>query len=384
MTRRAGGRRVRLVATITAAVVALAGSIVVLVTRSDPVAVTVMTRNLYLGADITRPIRATQERTGRDALLALGHANAELRRVVEQTDFGVRGPLVAAEIAGARPDLVGLQEVALWRHGPLELDRPGVPDATAVDEDFLTLLLGDLARRGVPYDVVQVQAESDVEAPAFTGDPAAGADTDARDVRLTMRDVILVRHDSTVRIRDRGGAQYTRRSVVQLGGVPYAFVRGYAWADVSIGSRTFRFLTTHLESQSGALAAAQAQELVVGPARDTGQPVIVVCDCNANPPAAAAYQILTRRAHLRDGWVAARSRVGSGATATLGELLQDPSPASLDRRIDLVLARPGRLGSVTVDRAEVTGGATADRDPATGLWPSDHAGVVVRLQLRGR
>ena len=29
---------------------------------------------------------------------------------------------------------------------------------------------------------------------------------------------------------------------------------------------------------------------------------------------------------------------------------------------------------------EVTGNEVADRDPATGLWPSDHAGVVLRLR----
>ena len=35
---------------------------------------------------------------------------------------------------------------------------------------------------------------------------------------------------------------------------------------------------------------------------------------------------------------------------------------------------------VTVDRGEVTGNELTDRDPATGLWPSDHAGVVLRLR----
>jgi hypothetical protein len=30
--------------------------------------------------------------------------------------------------------------------------------------------------------------------------------------------------------------------------------------------------------------------------------------------------------------------------------------------------------------AKVTGSKLRDRDRATGLWPSDHAGVVIRLR----
>ena len=56
-------------------------------------------------------------RTGRDALLALGHANHELREVVERTNFDARSELLADEIAAARPDLMGLQEVALGGMG---------------------------------------------------------------------------------------------------------------------------------------------------------------------------------------------------------------------------------------------------------------------------
>ena len=33
-----------------------------------------------------------------------------------------------------------------------------------------------------------------------------------------------------------------------------------------------------------------------------------------------------------------------------------------------------------VDHGYITGDQLTDRDPATGLWPSDHAGVVLRLR----
>ena len=109
-------------------------------------------------------------RTGRDALLALGHANHELREIVDRTDFPVRGRLLANEIADTQPDLIGLQEVAMWRQrAASQLDHLGRANATVVDYDYLQLLQAALQDRGVGYDVVQVQQESDVEAPAFTG-----------------------------------------------------------------------------------------------------------------------------------------------------------------------------------------------------------------------
>jgi len=108
--------------------------------------------------------------------------------VVDRTDFRARSKLLAAEIAAEKPDLLGLQEVALWRHGPMQLDHIGRPDAIEVDYDFLAILLADLANRGVRYEIVQVEQESDVEAPAFTGDPLAGTASSAEDVRLTDRD----------------------------------------------------------------------------------------------------------------------------------------------------------------------------------------------------
>src|SRR5262245_18857189 len=101
--------------------------------------VTVMTRNLYLGADLNPAIRAAlaQPAGSFAQLVALANGTHAVRSVVDQTDFPVRARLLAGEIVAAKPDMVGLQEVALWRHGPLELNRLGVANAATVDIDFL-------------------------------------------------------------------------------------------------------------------------------------------------------------------------------------------------------------------------------------------------------
>jgi endonuclease/exonuclease/phosphatase family metal-dependent hydrolase len=353
----------------------------------------VMTRNLYLGADIDRPVRAASGLTGPAALIALARANQEVRTIVDHTDFAVRSQLLAAEIAAADPDVIGLQEVALWRSGPLQLDQLGRPNATTVDYDFLQLLLTELERRQMSYDVVQAQDESDVEGPAFTGDPTRGTARLPRDVRLTLRDVVLVRANSGITVTDRGSGQYQAGLGIELGGIPYRYIRGFAWADLKIGDTGLRFVTTQLESESADVTLAQADELLAGTASKWSGLMVIACDCNSDPPnqtasptktipPLTAYARLAGGGGFADTWLAQRPDPGPGFTFGFGEDVRDPT-ARFSRRIDLVLARGLRPDQLAATRAEVTGDEPADRDPGTGLWPSDHAGVVVQLPLGG-
>ena len=359
----------------------------------DPATLTVMTRNLYLGADINRSVRATSGRSGVATLIDLGHANHEVREIVEQTDFAVRSQLLAAEIAIAGPDVVGLQEVALWRSGPMELDQLGRLNASTVDYDFLGMLLTELARRQAGYEVVQAQDESDVEGPAFIGDPTAGTARITRDIRLTLRDVILVRADAGITVADRGSGQYQARLDVSVGGIPYSYIRGFAWADLKLGHSRLRFVTTQLESETAALTLAQADELLAGAAADRPGLTVIACDCNSDPqrqtvdpPDAvapgAAYARFTETGGFTDMWRAPGAAAGPGFTFGFGEDLRDPT-AQLTRRIDLVLTRGLPPEQLAASRGAITGEEPADRDPGTELWPSDHAGVVVELALRG-
>lgn len=351
-------------------------------------AVTVMTQNVYLGGDITRPITATAGKSGPAALVALGNASHELRAIVDRTDFRVRSRLLARGIATTRPDLLGLQEVALWRHGPLQLqpDQLGKLNAEEVDTDFLALLLADLRREGLRYDVANVEVETDVEAPSFLGSPLDGTLTEGRDVRLTLRDVILVRHHVGLQVIGRGGGQYRAKISVDLGGIRLDIVRGYTWVDVRSRYGEGRLINTHLESQSSALALAQAKELLAGPARDRSRTVIV-CDCNSDrdntgPIGAVGYDAAYRAiadGGFQDQWLAQRHPAEPADTAALSELANDPTAARLNRRIDLIFA--SGTSRSRASRGTVVGDDPADRDPATGLWPADHAGVSLRLRL---
>ena len=121
-----------------------------------------MTRNLYLGADLTPAIVAPTPE-------ALSTANGQILREVVHNDFPTRAKGLAQEILTQKPDLVGLQEVALWRTTPLSAA------ATPVGYDYLPELLAELNKGGTRYDVVVVQEEFDLEAPAdYNGLPNDG------------------------------------------------------------------------------------------------------------------------------------------------------------------------------------------------------------------
>ena len=378
-----------------AAIAAIALVTALLPTAAAPAAgdppgkpVTAMTRNVYLGADINRPVQAALAAQARGlppqaVVVALANATHVTRAVVDHTDFTVRAGLLAREITTTDPDLVGLQEVAWWRHGPLQLDRVGVPDAEVTDYDFLQLLLDALAARGAHYVPVVVGTRADVESPSFTGTGSA----DARDVRLTMRDVILRRADGSLKVTGTHDQLYAHNLAVPVAGVTMRFDRGFQWADVRAGSTSFRFVNSHFEAFSSDLALAQAAEVLASaPAADRS--TVFVCDCNSDPlnhtvkpvdhvQHSAPYDLITKT--FADEWLRWRP-AGEGWTSGLSESVDDPTAAGFDHRIDMVFGRTADGRPLPVDRGLVTGTSVTDRDAATGLWPSDHGGVVLRLR----
>lgn len=322
--------------------------------RRAPVDVRVMTRNLYLGANLDRIVQA---RSAPEAFAAVELA----WRNVQTNDFPTRARAIAREIAGQRPDFVGLQEVSLYRtQAPADFT---VTPARTVALDYLRELQRALAARKLRYRVLRVHRPVDAELPA--GSPPA------MDIRLTLGDALLVRNDKRIRIRRIQSGRYTTETSL-FGGFVIAR-RGYVYADVTIGGRTFRVIDTHLESFSDASQIAQGTELAAGPA-NTRLPTILLGDLNsrADGTGTPTYASL-RAAGFRDAWADAHPN-DIGLTCCFGELLNEP-PTPFYSRIDYVLHKNGfRAVAATVVGEET-------RDRISGLWPSDHAGVAARLRL---
>jgi endonuclease/exonuclease/phosphatase family metal-dependent hydrolase len=347
--------------------------------------VNVMTRNLYLGADLTPAIesKSTSE---------FIEANGGIYRQVEATNFPVRAKGLAKEILQNEPDLVGLQEVALWRTAPPSLGPvfSGKPEATTVKYDFLQLLLAQLNKKKALYKPVVVQDEFDFEAPAnangVPGDGPGGtgllanAETNAR---LTMRDVILKRLHSGVATSSAKSGNFSHLLIVKVAGSKEISVtRGWTSVDAKVrGSKKFHFVNTHLEAfdneaEYPSVRAQQASELVEpgGPAT-SGLPVILVGDLNSDvktevkPGDGQAYRVM-----VKAGFRERATDKPTGCCIDSSYDLKTGSNAEMNHKVDHIMTSDPK--QVKLLASKVTG-----RSKTNGYWDSDHAGLFSSLDL---
>ena len=229
--------------------------------RRAPLTVRVMTRNLYLGANLDAIVQA---KSAQEAFAAVEAGWAQ----VQANDFPTRARAIAREIAAARPDFVGFQEAVLYRtQTPADFT---VTPATTVALDYVRELRKALAARRLTYRFLGVGSWTDAELPS--GNPPK------MDIRLTVRDALLVRLDRKIKIRRVRTGQYATTTPLFAGLV--VAKRGWVLADATIAGRTFRVIDTHLESFNSASQVAQGQELAEGPA-STALPTVLLGDLNS-------------------------------------------------------------------------------------------------------
>jgi endonuclease/exonuclease/phosphatase family metal-dependent hydrolase len=373
---------------------------------------TVMTRNLYLGADLSPVLNAPGIGQAIDA-------GGEVVNQVHATKFpSVRAASLAAEIKKRKPDIVGLQEASWWRTGPVNLDPNAVTNPTAsttdpLGGDFITELLSQLnkgkkkgkkgsaaatkkgkKKGGVRYVLAVVKTEFDAELPVDDdpsgGEPLFGAD---HNERLTMRDAILVRKGVGIKFKNpTSGTFNTLLRVTLAGFLNVDVTRGWTAIDVKARGRSFHFVNTHLEAFDssgsnttnqgttlgrGDIRAAQASQLVGpgGAAKSTG-PVILLGDMNSDDDTVQPNGDRNAYTALTAGGFTERSTANP-----LSCCLNDPflvgGPNSIndfDHQVDHVLANKGKIKFVK--------GFVDGRAPVNGLYPSDHAALTSVLKIK--
>lgn len=330
----------------------------------------VMTRNLYLGADLTPIIAAI---TGGDPN-AIVAAATQTWNTVQASDPEQRMAAIADEIAKARPAAVGLQEVTTWTtyaYNP----ATGQSSNPQVAYDFLDLLLKALADRGMTYHEVTDATSHNFTTPApipVLASPTATFPTKA--VSLADRDVILRRDD----VKAWNGHHGNFNTILKPPYAPLEVARGWGSTDLRTKLATFRFVNAHTEAWGPeAIRIGQVMELFAAQEAITQQdgslPTVYVGDYNSAATTAGAYQTLDSR--LDDAWLEAGAPLPGNTCCQLGDLSNQTS--ILRERIDLVMASP----SVVAKSAYLTGTTPIDL-PGETWWASDHAGVVARLVIQ--
>jgi len=319
-----------------------------------PVTLTVMTRNLYLGANLDPIVKA---KSLPEALNAVATDWAQ----VQANDFPTRARAIAREIATVKPDVVGFQEAVLYRT-QTPPDFTATP-ATHVALDYVAELRKALAARKLRYRFVAIAPWTDAELPS--GSPAT------MDVRLTVRDALLVRVEKRLRIRRVRKVEYA--TVTPL--IPDLVVakRGYVYADATLSGRAVRIATTHLESFNDASQVAQGEEL--GKRLAAGKvPTVLLGDLNSRADGTGTPTHANLLAlGFKDAWTQAHPN-DVGLSCCHGDDLRDLG-GPFYSRIDYVLLKNGFRAVA----AGIVGQRPSDR--IGGLWPSDHAGVWARLRL---
>ena len=324
------------------------------VSAPDTEPLTVMTYNVYVGS-------SAEQVLGVENLLQVPQEVANMYNNVIASDFPGRAAAIAKSIKVSQPHLIGLQEISLVRRqSPGDRIAGGTVPAEEVVIDFLEILRAALQAEGLSYEVAGKVENIDVEMPMFT-------DTGIDDVRLTDYDVILSRND--VMVSRPMAVNYTQALTIEMLGLEVK--RGYIAVDATVSGVTYRVVNTHLEAFVKESRVVQTQELVDVLNEET-LPLILLGDFNTPAPDGTAYQILLSAGYV-DVWQ--MDSEGTGNTCCQADdILNEVSGHS--KRIDQIFVRNLELPSSIV--THTIGDKPLDRLPS-GLWPSDHAGVVAYL-----
>jgi endonuclease/exonuclease/phosphatase family metal-dependent hydrolase len=321
---------------------------------ADEAAVRVMTWNMDEGTGFQEIIAAPTPE-------AFGAAVLQTYRNILATRPAERAAAMARDIARHRPDLVALQEASVLRSGP--------PPDLHVDSNLLDGVLAELARLGEPYEAIVVQPGLDAEVPLAS----------TFHVRLTTQDAILARvdRDRGFRITNPRSAHFAVNLTVQTPAGPFTLPRSWASVDVHTHEGPFRFVTTHLDLAPPIQRLQMLELLAV--AASPPMPVALVGDFNAvaDDPADASFPTYEAAiaAGFADAWRARHPREAGFTCCQAADLLNAVS--QLDQRIDLVFLRGLRVADI-----HRVGNRTSERT-ASGLWPSDHAGLAATLEVAG-
>jgi endonuclease/exonuclease/phosphatase family metal-dependent hydrolase len=296
-----------------------------------PIDLTVMTQNLYVGAN-AGPVLSNPSP---DTIAAAFQS-------VVANNFPARAGAIAREAASAGgPLLIGLQEAAI-------ISAPG---ATL---DYAQILVNQLAAQGLHYSIAGVHTGFQIASAGFS---------------LTDREVVLARIDAPGFAVTGSEAHTFANDVIlptPLG--PFPLQRGYVLVDATLDGVPFEFVSTHLDETHSSAQPLEAGEILTRLGMTT-ELELVVGDFNARPTEPTYAEMLA--GGFTDVVLVAGA---AGPTCCQSPDLDNPV-SQLSNRYDYVFER----GFSSIEAALLVGDKVFEN--VRPLWPSDHAGVVATVDV---
>ena len=375
---------------------------------------TVMSRNLYLGADVGVAMELIPD---------FSAAAQFMWSQVSATDFSKRAPVLAQEVISQNADVVGLQEATHW------YCKKNLWSKKVIVFDFTTQFLEATRKLGheyvlaskdgvdalnIGYSIPAIPYLTMVKDPE-TFQPLFGSDKAA--CGFEIGDALVVKKELASSILRVGNSEYeTSYSIIPKLMTIY---RGYTWADIDFKGRKVRIVTTHLESlwDSNKVpnAALQAKQLIQD-LSSTKMPTIIIGDFNSDPrdprqnsesnPGGQPEASKVCRAQVEKPSLKSAIDTCNAYWVMRNAGFTDAGPDALDAKnftwgMNALLTGPDKkrfkaaqlMGNNYgfTDRLDyiflkngaevVSSKIIGNIPPKSGLWPSDHASVVARVVL---
>ena len=249
----------------------------------------------------------------------------------------------------------------------------------------MKILLKEVNKGKVKYEIVKIQNEFDFEAPAdLDNNLKTGKSGAEANYRLTMRDAILKRKGVGIKTKDLRGKQYTVKNSFTAKVANFVTVtsrRGWLSTRAKVGDGPwFTFANTHLEAfddrtQVPSIRARQAEEFAKAMAKVKG-PLIALGDFNSDFPGLVpgdeqAFEALTA-AGFKD----------IGTITPLSCCINDSYDLKSGGSIDDFDHRVDQIFTTTPKKVKRLKTWVVGREQSFGYWHSDHAGVVGKYALK--
>ena len=245
---------------------------------ADEKPIKVMSRNLYLGADVGVALQLIPN---------LPAAAQFMWKQVQETDFSKRKDILVSEIQSESPDVIGLQEATIWYcqakpwSKKVEVFNFTNQLLQALNGTYIIAEKDGRKAFNPGYSIGPIPFLTRVN-DAKTFQPLFGQDH--ADCGFQIGDALLIKSELKQYINQVGNTEYD--AVYKVVPTLMEIYRGYTWADITMQGSNVRFVATHLESLWDAnkvpKAADQARQLVKDLA-STQSPIVVIGDFNSDP-----------------------------------------------------------------------------------------------------